>query len=88
MEKIVCFINLFTLNQRVYLAGVDNDLKPLGEIPYDELVEKLADLSELTQVNLISLVGSPKFADEIAPEIMKYAKIKYNNNEITVEVMR
>jgi hypothetical protein len=89
MEKIVCFINLFTTNQRVYLTDSNsNDLKPLGEIPLQELEEKLVDLCELTQNNSITLIGSPSFADEIVPEIMKYAKLKYNNNEITVEVMR
>lgn len=88
MEKIICFLNLFTNYQRVYIVDETNNLKPVGEFLFSDLEEKLAELSDVVNLNHIVLVGSPKYAEEIAPEIKKNAQIKYSNNDLIVEVMR
>lgn len=88
MEKIICFINLFTANARAYMIDSNDTQNLLGEIPLEELEEKLADLSNLTDIHHITLIGAPTYADGIVPEILQYAKTKYSNNELIVEVMR
>lgn len=89
MEKLVCFINLFTSNARVYIVHEDtNEQTLVGEIPVDTLEEKLATYSHVTNINNIVLIGAPVFAQELVPEIIQYAKIQYNNNDLLVEVMK
>lgn len=89
MEKLVCFINLFTSNARVYVVHEDTNMQTLvGEIPVDTLEEKLATYSHATNINNIVLIGAPTFAQELVPEIIQYAKIQYNNNDLLVEVMK
>ena len=88
MEKIICFLNLFTTYQRVYIVDETNNLKPVGEFLFADLAEKLAELSDAVNLNHIVLVGSPAYAEEIVPEIKQYAQTKYSNNDLIVEVMR
>ena len=86
--KMICFINLFTANARVYSVDADNTQEYLGEVALEEAAEKLVDLCEFTDLHHLTLIGAPTYADALVPEILTYAKTKYSNNELIVEVMR
>ncbi len=88
MTKIICFINLFTSNARVYSFNEEiNNQTFICEVPVETLSEGLASVSSMNNINTITLIGAPMFAKEIAPEIMEYAKTNFNNNDLIVEVM-
>ena len=57
MEKIICFLNLFTTYQRVYIVDETNNLKPVGEFLFADLAEKLAELSDAVNLNHIMDFG-------------------------------
>ena len=86
--RMICFINLFTANAKVYSIDNNDNQNFLGEVTLDEAAEKLADLCEFTDMNHLTLIGAPTYADALVPEILTYAKTKYSNSELNVEVMR
>ena len=48
----------------------------------------LMDISDIVKVNNIQLHGASQYADEIASEVLTYARTKYNNHDLIVEVVK
>ena len=88
MEKIICFINLFTAESKAYRIDENNNQELITTIPIEYLAENLAIISNHSGINHITLIGAPNYADGIVTEILTYSKINFNNNDLTVEVMR
>lgn len=88
MYKLICFLNLFLMDQTIFIVNEeDNSSKVAASATFDTLAEKLADLSHITNINSIQLRGGSKeYANEIANEVLTYAKIKYGINDLDVEV--
>ena len=88
MDKLICFINLFTYDQNIYLFNAaTQETKVATNTTFEDLSTVLADISDITKVNHIELHGARKYANEIASEVLTYAKSRYNNNDLTVEVI-
>jgi hypothetical protein len=88
MEKIICFINMFAAEAKVYRLDEDNNQDLINTIPVEKLSAGLAIISANSKINHITLIGAPTYADAIVPEIIEYAKTNFNNNDLIVEVMR
>ena len=86
--KMICFINLFTAKAKAYSVNDDNDQTFLSEITVEDAAEQLADLCHFTGLHHLILIGAPTYSDALVPDILAYSKIKYSNNDLTVEVMR
>ena len=87
MNKIICFINLGMANARVYELNCNEEQKFITDMPLEKLSEGLAATSAMYKINHITLIGSPSYAEGIAPEILEYAKTNFNNDNLNVEVM-
>lgn len=88
MEKIVCFINLFTAESKAYRIDQDNNQELITTIPVEQLTEGLATISSHSGIYNITLIGAPDYAEGLIPGILEYAKTNFNNNDLIVEVMR
>lgn len=87
--KLICFIDLFNENARIYSWSEADDTQTfLSRTPVATLSENLATISNISGVNHITLIGAPVFAEALVPEIIEYAKTRYSNNELIVEVMQ
>lgn len=89
MCKLVCLLNLFTETQHIYLVDTESGKSNIAaSATMDELSERVVDISDITKVNHIELHGAPTFSAAMADDIRTYARTKYNNNEIFVEVVK
>lgn len=88
MCKLICLINLFIEQQDIYLADLETGKVSIAaSCTLDQLSEKIVDIADITKVNNIELRNAPTYSAAIAEDIYKYAKSKYSNNEIHVEVI-
>lgn len=89
MYKLVCLLNLFMENQNVYMVNTETGKSDIAiTTTMAELSEKIVDISDITKVNHIELHGAPAFSAAIAEDISTYAKTKYNNYDLVVEVIK
>lgn len=89
MCKLVCLINLFIEQQDIYLVDLDTGKVSIAaSCALDSLSEKIVDIADITQVNNIELRSAPSYAASIADDIYAYAKTRYNNNDLIVEVVQ
>lgn len=86
--RLICFIDLFNENARIYSLDEMNNQTFLSRVPVATLSEDIAAVSNISGVNHITLIGASAYAEGIVPEIIEYAKTKYSNNELIVEVMQ
>lgn len=87
MCKLVCLLNLFTETQNIYLIDTDSGKSNIAATTtMDELSERIVDICDITKVNHVELFGAPAFSAAMADDIRMYARTKYNNNDIIVEV--
>ena len=88
MDKIICFINMFAAKARAYHLDSEDNQTLISEIPVDQLSYGLAAISAEKNINNITLIGAPDYADALVPEILEYAKLNFSNNDLIVEVMK
>lgn len=89
MWKLVCLINLFIEQQNIYLVDLETGKASIAaSCTLDSLVEKIVDIADITQVNNIELCSAPSYAASIANDIYIYAKTRYNNHDLIVEVVK
>ena len=89
MYKLICLLNLFTESQTIYLVNMETGKSNIAATAtLSELSEKVVDISDITKVNHIELHGAPSYAHAMVDDIYTYAKTKYNNNNLIVEVLQ
>lgn len=88
MKKILCFINIFSANANVYSHDPEKGEELLCRVSLETLANDLVDLSHSTNLNHITLIGSPRYSEAITSEILEYARTQYNMNDLIVEVMK
>ena len=87
MQKLVCLVDLFTFDQTIFMYDdVEKTYTVVSDATFENLSERLADISDVTKINHIELRGARKYVNEIASEVLTYAKTRYNNNDLIVEV--
>jgi hypothetical protein len=89
MCKLICLINLFVEQQDIYLVDLETGKVSIAaNCAFSELSEKIVDIADITKVNNIESRNAPMYAAGITEDIYTYARTKYNNNEIQVEVVQ
>ena len=88
MYKLVCVLNLFAETQHIYLIDSEASKSSIAaSVALNELSERIVDISDIVKVNHIELHGAPAYATAMSEDIYTYAKAKYNNNDLIVEVL-
>ena len=90
MKKIVCNLNLFDINQNVYIIDYETDshsVKTFSQISMDELPNFIQALAEEEQVETIVLNGENTYCKAMAENVAKYFSNNYSTNKINIEVM-
>lgn len=85
MTFIYCNINNYILEHKVYLIDDDAAMREVGSSVTSDLDEKLLFLSRRYNVDNIKLQGIG--ATGLAEQIYSLNNVKYNNNNLTVEVI-
>lgn len=88
MHKLVCLVDLFTFDQTIFVYDdVEKTYTVAANATFENLSERLADISDITKINHIELRGARQYVNGIASEVLTYAKTRYNNNDLIVEVI-
>lgn len=85
MASIYCNINNYTLEHKICLIDDGLAMREIGSSAVSELDEKLLFLSQRYNVNNIKLQGVG--ATVLAEQIYSLNNVKYNNNNLIVEVI-
>ena len=85
MTSIYCNINSYTLKHKIYLIDDDVAICEIGSSVTSELDEKLLFFSQRHNVNNIKLEGVG--ATGLAEQVYSLNNVKYNNNNLIVEVI-
>jgi hypothetical protein len=85
MTSIYCNINSYTLEHKIYLIDYDVAMQEIGSSVTADLDEKLLFLSQRYNVDNIKLQGIG--ANILAEQIYSLNNVKYNNNNLIVEVI-
>jgi hypothetical protein len=85
MASIYCNINNYTVEHKIYLIDYDVAMQEIGSSVTADLDEKLLFLSQRYNVDNIKLQGIG--ANILAEQIYSLNNVKYNNNNLIVEVI-
>ena len=85
MTSIYCNINSYTLEHKIYLIDDSATMREVGSSATPELDEKLLFLSQRYNVDNIKLQGIG--ANVLAEQVYSLNSVKYNNNNLIVEVI-
>lgn len=91
MKKIICNLQLFDLQQTIYIANSESEsetenLQQVIKVPVSELVEAIATLSHNQQIFSLVINGNKSFGNELAKKIVEYSNIHYSENILEIEV--
>lgn len=86
MSIIVCYPNMFSNVQTIHILNADKTSSRFA-VPTNKLAEILVDNCNEFHIEHISLYGNTTFLEPMAEEILAYAKTKYNNINVKVEVI-
>lgn len=85
MPVIYCKINLFDMDQVIYLIK-DETEKEIAKAPLEYLDGTLAALCHEKEVYSVHLFGLEDFVTDIANKINKTEELMFSQNKIKVEV--
>lgn len=89
MKKIFCELNIFDLEQKVYVIDDETGERDIVAIAMvEELPAAISALSSENQIPNVVLSGNFTYSSLISENIIAYSKLNYNNNEIKVEVLK
>lgn len=88
MKKIICNLNLFTMNSPVFILNTETDnLEYVCDSALSLLPTTLSVLSADKQIPKICLSGNKQYGDKLAQDILEYSKTNYSENIIEIEVI-
>ena len=90
MKKIFCDINLFDIEQKIFLIDT---LQPsldvvLGFSDIKDLGKKISAINAQSAINDILLVGNEKLCQPIVEEILAHSKMEYNKEDIKIQIIK
>lgn len=86
VTEIMCPINLFDIEQNIYICGDDRQVL-VGKTTLDNLVDNMIAAGESNNIFKYHLLGNTSYAAQMAEEIQTTYYSKYNNtNKIEVKV--
>jgi hypothetical protein len=90
MKKIFCNVNMFDLEQLVYIIDDETDSKDIVTMStIEELPATISALSsEMGIANVVLSGNIVTYNTLLSDNIIQYSKLNYNQNEIKVEVVK
>ena len=90
MKKIFCDINLFDIEQKIFLIDTEHPSLDvaLGFSNITNLAKKISAINEQSAVNDILLVGNKELCQPIVEEILIHSKTEYNKEDIKIQVIQ
>ena len=86
MEKIVCSIKPFALNQMIYVYN-ENGLVEGVPASINDLAETIFALANKYNANRVDLTGPKMFLQGLSKKIKKEEFVKYNNNNLDIHII-
>ena len=88
MKKIVCNINMFSMQQSIWLIDDEtNNIIYSGDSALHNLPETISALSAKYDVSHICLNDNDEHGALLAKNILEYSKEMYSNNNLEIEVI-
>lgn len=85
-KRIVCNINLFDLEQKIYLV-TDKNSKLIKKSDISELTEDIVYSCLAYKISDVSLFGAHDlYLQELSDSIYEYASVEHNYNKINVRI--
>lgn len=85
MKKIYCNINLFTIEQKVYIIDTETgESVCVATTEVEQLPEVISALSNEKGIFDIHLDGGPAYGATVAQDIATFAKSFYSHNELNI----
>lgn len=90
MKKIFCNVNMFDLEQLIYIIDDETDGKDIVAMStIEELPATISALSNEMGIADVVLSGNiVTYNTLLSDNIIQYSKLNYNQNEIKVEVVK
>ena len=81
MNKLVVNLQLFDLQQSIYVYDENDLCQTVIQVPTDSVVDKIKELSEIYQINKIIFCGNEKYNYGFADKL----KTHFAENNIAIE---
>lgn len=90
MKKIFCNVNMFDLEQLIYIIDDETNGKDIVSMStIEELPATISALSSEMGITDVVLSGNiVTYNSLLSDNIIQYSKLNYNQNEIKVEVVK
>lgn len=85
--KLLCNLNLFTLEQTIYLINEFGESQQIAVTEMGQLPATLSTIYNELSAEKIILMGLETYANPIVQQIRQFAAIHYKNNNIEIEVI-
>lgn len=85
-KQIIIPINLFTLDQTIYIA-TDSEVKEFTKTDFAHLPEVIVELANVQDVNNIKIIGNKNYSEAVANEIKEYNLKNYGFKELNITIM-
>lgn len=85
--KILCNLNLFALEQTIYLIDDQGEVNPIAATEIEQLPEVIAAICNEYDAHDVTLIGNNIYALNLADGIREYGLKHYSNNKIEVRII-
>lgn len=87
-KTLICNVNLFTLNQNIYISYEDGSLELIDEPNGSaNLISSIPYYCDKYDINYVQLVGPTIYTNVIKDDILNNALEKYSNKNIIIDCM-
>ena len=89
MKKILCILNIFDFEQRVYIVNDETGERNIVAVaPAEELTAVISAICNEENIYNVVLSGNLTYSNLIKDSITAYSNLHYKNNKINVEVVK
>ena len=85
--KVLCNLNLFALEQTVYLINDMGTVSPIAIAEMEQLPEVIAAVCSEYGAHRVVLSGNVAYSQSLAEDIKQFGLTNYSDNNIEVEVI-
>lgn len=85
--KVLCNLNLFTLEQTIYLIDDMGAVNPVAIVEMEQLPEVIAAVCSEHGAHKVVLSGNVAYSQSLAESIRRFGLKNYSDNNIEVEVI-
>lgn len=88
MKHLMCIYDLFDANQKIHVVDINTGtIQQVGTVLTADLSKTLAGLCSELEVDDIKIYGCKNGCEKLIKDIQEDLKIKYNKNNINIEVI-